>query len=362
MAAIPEIELKPWASGFETPVQIAQAQGLADRYFVVEQKGRIRWLTAGETNAGAVFLDIRDRVDFGGEKGLLGLAFHPDFRKNRRLFVNYTTTKEDKVLKTRLSEFKATDDFTSADPASESILLEFKQPFSNHNGGLVMFGPDGFLYIGNGDGGSGNDPHGNGQKLDTLLGKFLRIDVNRKAGGLAYAIPADNPFVGKAEARAEIFAYGLRNPWRWSFDRKTGDLYAGDVGQNNWEEIDVIVKGGNYGWRTMEGMHCTPKINMDCDRAGLLLPIAEYPRSEGVSVTGGFVYRGTAAPALQGVYFYGDYASRRIWGLRYEQGAVTEKRELLLAPQAVASFGEDLRGELYVVGYGGTIYRITHRP
>lgn len=361
-AAIPDVTLQPWASGFENPVQIVQVPGLADRYFVLEQKGRIRLLKAGETNAGAVFLDIKDRVNFGGEKGLLGLAFHPDFKKNRRLFVDYTTGKDDKGLQTHLSEFKAAEDFASADPASEKVLLEFKQPYANHNGGLVMFGPDGFLYMGNGDGGSGNDPQGNGQKLDTLLGKILRIDVDKTSGDLPYAIPADNPFVGQKEARGEIFAYGLRNPWRWSFDRKTGELYAGDVGQNNWEEVDLIVKGGNYGWRIMEGFHCTPKIGTDCDQKGLLTPVVEYPRTDGVSVTGGFVYRGKKMPELDGVYLFGDYASRRIWGLRYANGHLDEKRELTVSPQAVSSFGEDLEGELFVVGYGGTIYRIVARP
>lgn len=359
-AEIPEIELTEWAKGFDHPVWIEPYRG---DFLVVNQPGWIRLVPAAGGAEGAMFLNIKERVNYGGEKGLLGLALHPQFAANRRLFVNYTTGEDGKdkprTLRTRISEFQVAEDLKSCDPAGEKVLLEYDQPFSNHNGGQVGFGPDGYLYIGNGDGGAGNDPKGNGQNLAALLGKFLRIDVDRREGDKAYAIPKDNPFVGKPDARPEIYSLGWRNPWRWSFDRKTGELWAGDVGQNAWEEVDLVEKGGNYGWRIMEGFHCTPKVSPEnCDQTGLALPVVEYPRSQGVSVTGGYVYRGRKFPALDGVYLYGDFGSRRIWGLRQEGGKVKEQRELILAPQALASFGQDADGELFVVGHHGTIWRV----
>ena len=363
-AAMPEIELSELAKGFDHPLCIVPSRDGTDRFFVVEQPGRIRAIPAAGGTSGELFLDVKDRVNYGGEKGLLGLALHPNFKKNRRLFVDYTTGANKSQLKTHISEFRVSDDFKTCDPASEKVILEFDQPYENHNGGNIQFGPDGFLYIGNGDGGSGNDPHGNGQNLNTLLGKILRIDVDHKDGDKLYAIPKDNPFAGQPGKRGEIWAYGMRNPWRWSFDRKTGELWCGDVGQNNWEEIDIIEKGKNYGWRIMEGFHTTPGVSKpDADQTGLTMPVIEYGRKEGDkflgnSVTGGWVYRGKKFPALQGTYIYGDFGSRRICGLRYESGKVTEHRELGMCPQPPSSFGEDAEGELLVVGHGGAIWRL----
>lgn len=354
--SIPDIELVRVAGGFDRPVHLVPAPGSGD-LFVVEQAGVIRRMTRG-ADRHAVFLDIRDRVEAGGEKGLLGLAFHPDFPRNRRLFVNYTT-KADGGLRTRVSEFTAAPGLGAADPASEQILVAFDQPYGNHNGGLVVFGPDGFLYIGTGDGGAANDPHNNGQRLDTLLGKLLRIDVDRRAPDRAYTIPDDNPFVERADARPEIFAYGLRNPWRFSFDRADGTIWCGDVGQNAREEICIVRKGENHGWRIMEGFLCTPKVNRNCETNGLAMPVVDYPRDEGVSVTGGYVYRGTRFPALDGVFLYGDFATGHYWGLRHGAGRVTAHRKLVSRGPPVASFGEDVDGELYVVGYDGVIYAVT---
>lgn len=362
-AAIPDIEMVEWAKGFDHPVWI---EPYGDKFLVVDQPGVIRLVPGSGGADSTVFLDIRTRVNYGGEKGLLGLALHPRFAKRPVFYVNYTTGEDGKgrprTLRTRIAEFRVAPGLASCAPATERVLLEFDQPYSNHNGGQVGFGPDGLLYCGNGDGGAGNDPQDNGQKMSTLLGKMIRIDVDRTNGDSPYAIPPDNPFVKKDGARPEIYALGLRNPWRWSFDRKTGDLWAGDVGQNNWEEIDVITRGGNYGWRIMEGFHCTPKVSPEnCDQTGLIAPVVEYPRSDGVSVTGGYVYRGARFPALQGVYVYGDFGSRRIWGLRREKGTVVEKREIGMAPQSIASFGEDAAGELFVVGHGGLIWRVAAR-
>ncbi len=357
--ALPDIVLTRWVDGFHQPVHLQPVPG-SDRLMVVEQQGLIREVsrTGGEHR---VFLDLRDRVDAGGEKGLLSVAFHPRFATNRRFFVNYTT-KLDGQLHTRVSAFTAQPDLQRADRASEQTILLFRQPYGNHNGGLVQFGPDGFLYVGNGDGGSGNDPQNHGQRLDTWLGKLLRIDVDRTEGGRPYGVPRDNPFVGQPEARPEIYAYGLRNPWRFSFDRATRTLWCGDVGQNTREEVDVIVKGGNYGWRITEGFICTPAVNPDCNTNGLLAPVVDYPRAEGVSVTGGYVYRGKRWPALQGVYLYGDFASGRYWGLRWADGVRTAHRELIRHGPPPASFAEDHDGELYVVGYDGTIYTVGLRP
>lgn len=374
-AEIPDIELSEFATGFRAPIWIQPVDAKASHYWVVEQPGAIRDLPAsgGKKDDSTVVLDISARVNYGGEKGLLGLALHPKFAQNRRLFVNYTTGEDGKgktrELVTRISEFKASADFKTVDPSSEIIVLEYAQPFSNHNGGQVSFGPDGLLYIGNGDGGSGNDPQGNGQKMGTLLGKFLRIDVDKKDAGKKYAIPKDNPFVGKDGVSPEIYSHGWRNPWRWSFDRTTGELWAGDVGQGKWEEIDLVEKGKNYGWKIMEGFHATPGIGMDnADQKGLVLPVVEYPRTlgdskdlVGNSVTGGYVYRGTKNPKLAGVYFYGDFTTKRIWGLRYAKGKLQENREVGKAGSQLASFGEDADGELFVVGHGGTIWRLNQK-
>jgi glucose/arabinose dehydrogenase len=353
---IPDIQLLPVATGFQQPLQVVSARDGSGRLFVVEQAGVIRVMdTTGAGQHGA-FLSIKERITAGGEMGLLGLAFHPDFQGNRRFFVNYTTKRRDKLY-THISEFTARPDRSAGLPLSEQVLLRFLQPFPNHNGGHVLFGPDGYLYIGTGDGGSANDPYNNGQKLDTYLGKILRIDVNR-AARRRYAIPADNPFVQATGVRPEIYAYGLRNPWRFSFDRESGLLFCGDVGQNAREEIDVILKGGNYGWRVMEGTICTPGVDPTCDGSGYAPPIIDYGRDQGISVTGGYVYRGAAHPELRGVYLYGDYGSGKVWGLRYFNGQVIAHRELLDTNLRISSFGEDDQGEVLVVDHAGTIYRV----
>ena len=355
----PALRLVKFAEGFTQPVALVFIPGQSEA-IVVEQAGRLRLLRPGDPNH-PVVLDLTDRVDAGGEMGLLGLAFHPQFTTNRRLFVNYTT-QSDGQLGTRISEFQLPAATMTADPAAERILLRFRQPHRNHNGGMLLFGPDGYLYIGTGDGGSANDPQNNGQRLDTLLGKMLRVDVDHVPAGATYGIPPDNPFRQQSGARPEIYAYGLRNPWRYSFDRATGDLWCGDVGQNAREEIDLIVKGGTYGWRIMEGMICTPKVGDPCDRQGLLLPVVDYPRPEGVSVTGGYVYRGTKFPTLKGLYFYSDFASGHLWGLRYGGGRVTEHHKLIDRGPSLSSFAEDRLGELYGVGYQGALYRLEAKP
>ncbi len=343
---IPGIALQEVGSGFRQPTHVADDG--SGRLFVVEQEGRVRLLQHGQPSS-EPFLDIQKRVDSGGEKGLLAIAFHPRYQENGYFFVNYTTRAGG--LHTIVSRFKRAS-ATRADPGSETVLLKFAQPYANHNGGQLAFGPDGYLYIGTGDGGAANDPHNNGQDRSTLLGKILRIDVDRGSGESPYAIPKDNPFVGDKNARAEIWAYGLRNPWRFSFDALNGRLYAADVGQNAAEEIDIIEKGKNYGWRIMEGDICTPAINPRCDRTGLTPPIYTYHHPLGRSITGGFVYRGAGSPALCGVYLYADYISQRLWGLRFD-GKRASVRELLRPDFNVSSFGQDRNLELYVADHGG---------
>ncbi|MDR2877989.1 MAG: PQQ-dependent sugar dehydrogenase [Chromatiales bacterium] len=361
-AAIPVITLKEIVSDVEEPVALTHAPGEPDRVYVLEQDGRIR-IVADDKLLVEPFLDITARVKNGGERGLLGLAFHPDYARSGYFYVNYTAERPDRSgdqLVTRISRFARGAD-GKADAASERVLLEIEQPFSNHNGGQIAFGPDGMLYIGMGDGGSADDPLGNGQNLATLLGKMLRIDAGIKAGSdaRAYDIPADNPFIATRGARPEIWAYGLRNPWRFSFDRDTGLLYVGDVGQNRQEEIDVIARGGNYGWNLMEGDLCHRATPAQCARMELLRPILTYGRSDGVAVIGGYVYRGAAMPTLCGTYIYGDYGSGRVWGLRYADDHVGTQRELLHTDHSISAFGEDAIGELYLLDYGaGKILRI----
>ena len=356
-AEIPDITLTPLVRGFDKPVHAVTRPDTARVLFVVEQAGRVLIADPDGGERHHLVLDLRDRVESGGEKGLLGLALHPAFIQNGRFFVNYTT-KAGGRLETRISEFQFDPRSRRANPEAEKILLAFDQPYGNHNGGLVMFGPDRLLYIGVGDGGSGNDPQNHGQNLATLLGTILRIDVDRTEPGHAYAIPPDNPFVGRPDARPEIFAYGLRNPWRFSFDRTTKELFCGDVGQNAREEVDVIQRGGNYGWRPMEGFIPTRGINDDVDTNSFLPPIADYPRPDGVSITGGYVYRGKKFPALHGVYLYADFASGKVWGLRYNKGVVEGPRLVATSAPAIASFAEDADGELLAVSHNGTIYRI----
>ncbi|MBX7187020.1 MAG: PQQ-dependent sugar dehydrogenase [Vicinamibacteria bacterium] len=349
-------------TGLSSPLDLQSAPGDRARLFVVEQAGRIRIVRSGSLLP-SPFLDISARISSGGERGLLGLAFHPQYGTNGRFFVNYTDRNGD----TRISEFRAAAPAgDTADAASERELMFVRQPFSNHNGGGLAFGPDGFLYIGLGDGGSGGDPQGNAQNLGTRLGKMLRIDVN---GAAPFAVPPDNPLAGRAGALPEIWAWGLRNPWRFSFDRGTGDLYIGDVGQGALEEIDVGLasrRGGeNYGWNTMEGSRCYSPSS-GCNMSGLTLPVTDYGRGDGFSVTGGVVYRGCRMPGYAGQYFYADYGSGMIRSFRLDgSGRATDPRDWTAALGGAArvirnpsSFGVDADGEIYIVDYDGEVYRI----
>ena len=304
------------------PVQAIQQPGDAVNLFILEQPGRILVADPSkrDTKEAPVFLDIRERVNDGGnEEGLLSIAFHPDFPKKREIYCYYTAAKPRRSI---LSRFTVSEDGRTADPASEQVLLVQSQPYSNHNGGTVLFGPDGYLYLSLGDGGAANDPHHYAQNMDTFLGKVLRIDVNKAGeGGDPYAVPADNPFVGKEGAKPEIWALGTRNIWRMAFDAKTGDLWAGDVGQNIWEEVSLIRKGGNYGWNAREGFH---EFSGGRGDGPFEEPVVEYHHREGMSITGGQVYRGKEIPALDGVYIYADFVSSNVWGIRMIDGKPTK--------------------------------------
>jgi uncharacterized repeat protein (TIGR03806 family) len=324
----------------------------AEARFVVEQRGTLKVFTSAQP-AGKIILDLRTIVsnpDEINEGGLLGMALHPNFAQNRRFFLNFT---KGAPLKTRVSEFTMAEDF-SVNMASQKILFELAQPYQNHNGGELVFGPDGYLYIGMGDGGSGGDPQGNAQNLNVLLGKMLRIDVDH---GAPYGIPNDNPFVGQAGKRPEIYAYGLRNPWRFSFDKVTGLLWVADVGQNALEEIDIVKKGKNYGWNIKEGTSCY-RANRRCSTLVSEAPIAEYNRGLGQSVTGGFVYRGREIPSLVGTYLYADYVTGTIWGLKYENSAVVSQKTILDTSLSISGFGQDLAGEIYVIDHLGKILQL----
>ena len=304
------------------PVQAFQRPGDAANLYIIEQPGRILIAdpAKSDTTEAAIALDIRERVnDQGNEEGLLSAAFHPDFPKKRELYLYYTAAKPRRSI---LSRFTVSEDGKSIDAASEEVILTQPQPYSNHNGGAVLFGPDGMLYLSLGDGGAADDPHHYGQNLGSFLGKVQRIDVNKKgADGAPYAVPADNPFVGKEGAKPEIWAYGTRNIWRMAFDAKTGQLWAGDVGQNEWEEISLIEKGGNHGWNAREGFHPFARGKGD---GPFVEPVVEYSHREGLSVTGGVVYRGTEIAGLDGVYIYGDFAFGTVWGIRMVDGKPTK--------------------------------------
>jgi glucose/arabinose dehydrogenase len=348
--------LEPIVEGLALPVAIAHAGDGSERLFVVEQRGAVRIVADGAL-LDVPFLDLRDLVRSGGERGLLGLAFHPDYAVNGRLFVHYTDRDGTSVV----AEALVSDDPDHADPTSLRTLLTQPQPFANHNGGQLAFGPDGFLYIALGDGGGGGDPVGAGQDLSTLLGKILRIDVD---SGTPYDVPADNPFVGVDGARPEIWAYGLRNPWRFSFDRESGDLFIADVGQNRFEEVNHqpadSAGGENYGWNVLEADSCFAPAT-DCDRTGTTAPVVAYSHGSGWgrSITGGYLYRGAALPELVGSYLFGDYGSRRVFAAVPDSAGGWEASPLLAAGFTISTFGEDEAGELYLADHqGGALYRL----
>ncbi len=348
-----DFELVEIASGFARPLYVTGAGDGSGRLFVVEQYGAIHILQDGQ-RLDQPFLDIADRLtSSGNEQGLLGLAFHPNYAENGYFYVNYSAEDDGDSIVARYNV--SADDPNVADPASEVILLRVDQPFENHNGGHLLFGPDGYLYIGLGDGGSQGDPYGNGQNTRALLGKILRIDVD---GGDPYGIPADNPFADGVNGAPEVWAYGLRNPWRFTFDRETGDLYVGDVGQNTYEEVNFVpagVGGVNFGWNIYEGMHPYSGGTLP---ANAVLPFAEYTHNEGVSVTGGYVYRGSLVPELQGVYLFADFGSGRLW-YAYPDAAGNWQSAVLMRStnQAISSFGEDDDGELYITSFTGSVLR-----
>jgi glucose/arabinose dehydrogenase len=330
------LSLRPFLSGLDSPVFLAATKSQPNTVYVVEQGGKILVATGGKLRA-KPFLDLTGRIVSGGEQGLLSVAFHPNYAKNHKLYVDYTDRSGD----TRVVELRSRNGVAAK---TGRQLLFVDQPYANHNGGQLQFGPDGWLYVGMGDGGSGGDPGNRAQNLASRLGKLLRINVNTR-----------RPVV-------QVAGYGLRNPWRFSFDRRGGDLYVGDVGQNAWEEIDYTPRSSagleNYGWRVYEGNHVYQQGQQPSGAGKLVQPIAEYPHSQGCSVTGGYVYRGASVAAAQGRYFYGDYCSGRIWSLRVGGGRATELRQESFRVANLTSFGEDARGELYAVSGGGTISKL----
>ena len=346
-------------TGIELPVLLTHAGDQSGRIFVMSQLGKIIVFQPSGTEATnlTVFLDLRDRVTVRSEQGMIGLAFDPSFSNNGYFYLHYSVDPPRRGVISRFA-LDPTDG-SQGDLESELVLLEVAQPFINHNGGMLAFGPDGYLYVGLGDGGGGGDRFGNAQNPRTLLGSVLRIDVREATAEKRYAIPPDNPFASGQNGRPEVWAYGLRNPWRFSFDRSTGDLWLADVGQNAWEEVDIITSGGNYGWNVMEANRCYPLNDLSCERDGLIGPVVDYTHAEGCAVTGGYVYRGARLPALDGTYIYGDFCSGKLWGVRYDGNNVTEHALLAETKLALSSFGEDESGEIYLLDHGaGGIYRL----
>jgi glucose/arabinose dehydrogenase len=351
---------------FNRPLVLTHAGDGSNRVFVASQLGRV-FVFANDQGVkqSEPFFDLHKKVRYSdkeNEEGFLGLAFHPHFAQNGEFFAFYTTTETPHT--SVLSRFRASGkDHAHASPDSEQELLRISKPYWNHNGGTLAFGPDGYLYIGLGDGGLADDPHGNGQNLDALLGSILRIDVDSKDPGLPYGIPKDNPFAARPPARPEIYAYGVRNIWRLAFDRQTGDCWAADVGQNIWEEIDLIRPGGNYGWNLREGMHRFRDIGSP-PRPDLIEPIWEYHHDIGKSITGGCVYRGKRVPQLNGMYLYGDYVTGRIWALNYDsaRGRVVSNRPIAGNVMPIMSFGEDEPGEVYFMTTQGRLFRFASTP
>ena len=353
------VTLEQVVSGLSFPLDFAAPPGDASRWFIAEKGGRIR-VVRDASLVTAPFLDLSSQVSGGSEQGLLGIAFHPRYPADPRIFVDYTDLAGD----THVASYRVSSDADRADPSSAIDVLFVDQPFANHNGGGLAFGADGFLYVALGDGGSEGDPQGNGQSLATLLGKILRLDVD---SALPYAIPAGNPFGSTPGARAEIWSFGLRNPFRFSFDREAGDLYIGDVGQDQREEIDFAPAssggGENYGWNRTEGTLCFGAS--DCDRSGITLPITEYDHQGGAcSVTGGYVYRGDRIPSLRGHYFYGDFCAGFVKSLRVDGGSAADQRDWpeLDPGGQITSFGQDTAGEVYIVTAGGDVFRIAPAP
>jgi glucose/arabinose dehydrogenase len=342
---------------FSSALDLQNAGDGTNRLFAVEQAGRIKvFQNESAVNSTKMFLDITDRVISGGETGLLGLTFHPNYETNGYFYVNYTAPNP---LRTVISRFQvSSSNPDSADKNSELILLTYNQPYSNHNGGCVAFGPDGNLYIAAGDGGSGGDPQNYAQNINVLLGKIIRIDVDNPQPPLNYGIPADNPFVDSTNVniRKEIYAWGMRNPWRFSFDPVSGWLWCGDVGQGDWEEVDIIQNGKNYGWRCYEGNH---PYNLSGCNGTYEFPIWEYSHSLGISITGGYVYRGQNVPELLGKYICGDYGSARVWAVGYDGINPATSTQITTAPGSITSFGIDENKELYLVSFNGKIYKFT---
>jgi glucose/arabinose dehydrogenase len=351
------ISLNLVANGFFKPTYLTHAGD--ERLFVMDQVGRIYIIQEGELLP-VPFLDIQNRVNSNAlEQGLLGLAFHPQYVENGTFFVNYSAGTGDTVI----ARYQVSADPNVADPNSEMILMTYDQPYENHNGGQLAFGPDGYLYIGVGDGGSADDPLGHGQNSQTVLGTLLRLDVDHEGNGTAYAIPAGNPFQTQPEFRPEVWAMGLRNPWRFSFDRLTGDLFIADVGQNLYEEVHYSAaadgggQGANYGWNIMEGQHCF--LTEGCDQTGLEIPITEYDHSQGCSITGGYIYRGSRYPQLTGNYFFADYCLGTVWSLVQLPDGSWARNMVLQSGLVISSFGEDVHGELYVLDHqGGGVYEV----